>query len=141
MLMAGSGISTTGISSTTVKQTSIWKPNLSGLYLFIWKAPPTHHHHHHHHLSRDRHRAGELVTQQKCQWFFNLMRGDLRGIDIFSRKTSRVCVRIIWLGPSVCDKYFGDIMKLVASQLYPNKLVPTFILFKHLMQPMNPRIS
>ena len=33
--MAGSGISTTGISSTTVKQTSIWKPNLSGLYLFM----------------------------------------------------------------------------------------------------------
>ena len=140
MLMAGSGISTTGISSTTVKQTSIWKPNLSGLYLFIWKAPPTHHHHHHN-LSRDRHRAGELVTQQKCQWFFNLMRGDLSGIDIFSRKTSRVCVRIIWLGPSVCHEYFGG--HEIASQLaLPTLLflVPTCIFFKHLIQPINPRI-
>ena len=36
-----------------------------------------------------------------------MMRGDLRGIDIFSREISEVCVRIIWLGPSVCDEYFG----------------------------------
>ena len=33
---------------------------------------------------------------------------DQRGIDILNRKTSRMCVTIIWLGPSVCDEYFGD---------------------------------
>ena len=62
-------------------------------------------------LERQTSGAGELVTWQKCQGYFNLIRGDMRGIDIFSWKTSRVCVRIIWLGPSVCDEYFGDIMK------------------------------
>ena len=108
--MAGSGTSTTGIFSTTVKQTSIWKPELSGLYLFMEGTPPSLYH-----LVRDRHGAGELVTQQKCQWFFNLMRGDLRGIDIFSRKTSTVCVRIIWFGPLVCHEYFGG--NEIASQL------------------------
>ena len=41
LLVAGSGISTTGISSTTVKQTSIWKPNLSGLYLFMEGTLPS----------------------------------------------------------------------------------------------------
>ena len=66
--MAGSGISTTGISSTTVKQTSIWKPNLSGLYLFMEGTPPQPPPlpHTHTHLFRDRHGPGELVTYQKC---------------------------------------------------------------------------
>ena len=37
----------------------------------------------------------------------------MRETDIFSRKTSRVCVRIIWFGPSVCDEYLGDKKQLV----------------------------
>ena len=41
-------------------------------------------------------RAGELVTSKMPeQRYFDLIRGDLRGIAIFSWKTGRVCVRTV----------------------------------------------
>ena len=89
MLMAGSGISTIGISSTTVKHPPGSLTQVG--YIYLWQVP---------------HSSPETVIHQGQE---NLQQSNnARGIDIFSRKTSRVCVRIIWLGPSVFDEYFGD---------------------------------